>query len=224
MQIRKDILKDAAYDLRFLLNRKYRKKGALTFVSNKYVLSMHERNYLARAIHSNFISASRMDKIVNLSQITDQSLFIDGYNVLITLESIIRGDYDSIISCDDGVIRDINAIFGKYKCNKTTESSLNNILSLINEYKPLNVTFLFDKQVSFSGKLANLIRNLFRVYGLEWEVTLSKNVDFELVKLANARNGIVATSDGIIIDKVNKIIDLPFYFLKKSKISIKRSF
>lgn len=224
MQIRKDVLKDAAYDLRFLLNRCYRKKGALNFVSNKYVLSTCERNYLARAVHSNSISASRMDKIVNLSKIKDQSLFIDGYNVLISYESIISGNYESIILCDDGVIRDLNAVFGRYKCNKMTANSLNSILSLINEYKPLNTTFLFDKQVSFSGKLANFTRKILKIYGLKGEVILSKNVDFDIVKLENARNGIVATSDGIIIDKVNRIIDLPFYFLKKSKISIKRSF
>ena len=39
------LLNNAAYDLKFLLNRGYRKKGALNFVSNKYLLNKDERNY-----------------------------------------------------------------------------------------------------------------------------------------------------------------------------------
>lgn len=224
MQIRKNILKEAAYDLRFLLNRGYRKKNALTFVSNKYLLHLNERNYLARSIFSSSKSSSRMEKIIDISLIEGQILLVDGYNVLITVESLCRDDYNFLILCDDGIIRDLNAVFGKYKFNENTERALKNIITLIKEYKPLKVKFFFDKQVSFSGKLANLTEEIIHYYGLKGEAVLSKNVDFEIIKVANSQRGIVATSDSIIMDKVDKIVDLPSCFLNMKKISIKRCF
>lgn len=224
MQIRKNILKEAAYDLRFLLNRGYRKKNALTFVANKYLLNLDERNYLARSIFSSSRSVSRMEKIIDVSLIEGQILLVDGYNVLITVESLCRDDFNFLILCDDGIIRDLNAVFGKYKFNENTERALKNIITLIKEYKPLKVKFFFDKQVSFSGKLANLTEDVIRYYGLKGEAALSKNVDFEIIKVANSQRGIVATSDSIIMDKVDKIVDLPSCFLNMKKISIKRCF
>ena len=221
MKIREDIIKEAAFDLRFLLNRSYRNKGALAFVANKYLLSLNERNYMARCVFSDAKSASRMDKMVDISKIKGQSILVDGYNVLITSESICRKEYNSLIACDDGVIRDLNAVFGKYRINETTEIALNNILNSIKKYKPFKIKFFLDRQVSFSGKLANLTEEIIGYIGVRGEVFLSKNVDFEIIKTANAENGIVATSDGVIIDKVDRIVDLPFYFLKKLRIGVK---
>ena len=49
-------LKDASYDLKFLLNRGYRKKIALNLVANKYLLDKNGRNYLVRKVFSDFKS------------------------------------------------------------------------------------------------------------------------------------------------------------------------
>ena len=215
MQIRKDKLQDASYDLKFLLNRGYRKKNAISFVSNKYLLSKHERNYLARSIYSDITVKSRMDKILDISAINNQCILLDGYNVLITVESICKKDYESLILCNDGIIRDLNAVFGKYKFNKFTRKALDTILDVLYGYKPSRIIFLFDKQVSFSGKLAKMTKELMNLQKINGEVLLSNNVDFELVKIAKIEKCVVFTSDSVIIDKVTKIVDLPFYLLQK---------
>ncbi|HML04217.1 MAG TPA: DUF434 domain-containing protein [Methanobacterium sp.] len=209
------MVKDAAYDLRFLLNRNYKKKGALAFVANKYLLSLDERNYVARCVFSDSKSAFRKNKLVDLHEIDGNSILVDGFNVLITVESICRKDYEYLILCDDGVIRDLNAVFGKYKINEMTEIALNTILDLLKNNNPLKIDFFFDKQVSFSGKLANLTEEIMDVKELNGEAILSKNVDFEIIKIMKDKNDIVATSDGIIMDKVERIVDLSFYLLKK---------
>lgn len=213
----KNKLQEAAYDLRFLLDRGYRKKGALTFVANKYVLNKQERNYLARSVFSSSKSRERGEKIVDISKIRDQFLFVDGYNVLITVESIYTEDYNSIVLCDDMILRDLNAVFGKYKFSEVTEEALSNILDVINVYNPAFVNFFFDTPVSFSGKLANLVNKLMEDYKLRGYTILSKNVDAEIIKLSKMNNGIVATSDSVIIDKVNKVVDIPRYILEKHK-------
>ncbi|MCZ3364685.1 MULTISPECIES: DUF434 domain-containing protein [Methanobacterium] len=214
MQIEKNKLKEAAFDLRFLLNRGYRKKGALQFVANKYVLNKDERNYLARSIFSDLISKKRQEKIIDISKIKDELLLVDGYNVLITVESLYNEDYDSIILCDDMVIRDLNAVFGKYKFNNATEMALNKILDLISLYAPSYTYFFFDSPVSFSGKLAGLTKKIMAGYNLSGNICLSKTVDTEIIRLSKLKNAVVATGDSVIIDKVDRIVDIPRYILE----------
>ncbi len=189
-------LKDASYDLKFLLNRGYRKKIALNFVANKYLLDKNARNYLARKVFSTLTSFNRIIKIVDINSINNKAIFIDGYNVLITVESICNQEYDSIVMCDDGVLRDTNAIFGKYKINSHTEIALTNIINLLKHHHPKCVYFLYDSPVSKSGELAKLTNSLLKYNKLQGNAVTNKNVDYELVKLVKHHNGIVATSDG----------------------------
>ena len=214
MQIEKNKLREAAYDLRFLLNRGYRKKGALQFVANKYLLNKDERNYLARSIFSDSVSKERQGKIIDISKIEGQLLLVDGYNVLITVESLYNEDYDSIVLCDDGVIRDLNAVFGKYKLNNATEAALNKILALISAYDPSCTCFFFDSPVSFSCKLAGLTKNIMKEYNVQGNVCISKMVDTEIIRLSNLKDCIVATGDSVIIDKVDMVVDIPRYILE----------
>lgn len=213
MQIDKNKLQEAAYDLRFLLNRSYRKKGALQFIANKYVLNKDERNYLARSVFSELKSKERQEKIIDISGIKDQFLLVDGYNVLITVESLYNEEYDSIILCDDGIIRDLNVVFGKYKLSDATERALNNILAVISSYSPSYLCLFFDSPVSFSGMLSGLTKKVMEEYNLQGNVCLSKMVDTEIIRLSKLRNGIVATSDSVIIDKVDRVVDIPRHII-----------
>jgi hypothetical protein len=209
-------LKDSSYDLKFLLNRGYRKKSALNFVANKYLLDKNARNYLARKVFSTFTSFNRIIKIVGIKNINNKSIFIDGYNVLITVESICNQEYDSIVMCDDGVLRDTNAIFGKYKINSHTEIALTNIINLLKDHNPKCVYFLYDSPVSKSGELAQLTNSLLKYNKLQGNAIINKNVDYELVKLVKHHKGIVATSDGAVMDRVENVLDIPSEILKKS--------
>ncbi len=210
-------LEDAAYDLKFLLNRGYRKKVALNLVANKYLLNRDARNFLVRKVYSNEKITERLLKIVNIVNIRNKTVFIDGYNVLITVESISNHDYDSIVICDDGVLRDINAVFGKYKISSSTEVALNNIISILHKNDPACINFLYDSPVSKSGELAKLTNNLIKTHGLKGIAVTEKNVDFKLVKLSKKFDGIVATSDGAVMDKVKHVLDIPYWICKTLK-------
>jgi len=214
MHIEDKRIEEAAYDLRFLLNRKYRKKNALEFVSNKYLLNKQERNLLSRSVFSRVKSAERKDKLLKIKDIRGKLLILDGYNVLITVESILRQDMDSVILCDDGVIRDLKAVFGKYKFNSSTEPALIYIFNLIAKFKPLEVIFFLDSPVSLSGKLAILVESIMDEKGINGEVKLSKSVDMDIKALAKGANVIVATGDSAILDKADKIVDIPRHILK----------
>jgi hypothetical protein len=211
------LLKGAAYDLKFLLNRGYRKKGALNFVSNKYLLNKDERNYLFRRTISDSKSISRKEKIISIDEIVERNIFVDGYNVLITSEIIINQEYDSLVMCDDGVLRDLKAVFGKYRMDGHTEKVIQTVLNLINQHQPLFTNFLFDSPVSKSGELAKLTNSILEVKGVQGRAETVRNVDYELVKRSKASCGVVATSDGVIMDRVENILDIPYWFCMENK-------
>lgn len=198
-----------------MLNQNYRKKVALNFVANHYLLNKNCRNYLARSVFSDSVSQSRKSKLVNLEDIKDSILFLDGYNVIITVESILNND--KIVLADDGIIRDTQAVFGKYKFREITISALTLIFDFISIHRPKNIEFYLDKQVSFSGKLAHEIETMLKNYDLNGRTILSNNVDYHLVQECSKSICIIGTSDGVIVDNVEKIVDIPHLILKKLK-------
>ncbi len=213
----KNTLKNAAYDLKFLLNRGYRKKVALNLVANKYLLNKDGRNYLVRKVFSNKKSRDRFLKITDINNINDKTIFIDGYNVLISVETICNQEFGSLIMCDDGIIRDIKAVFGKYKTSTSTNTALDYIIKFLDKHNPACIYFLYDSQVSKSGELASHTDNLIKTNRLNGTAVTYKNVDFELVKHSKDFGGIVATSDGVVIDKVDYVLDIPYWICKTLK-------
>jgi hypothetical protein len=207
-------LKDATKDLKYLLDRGYRKKIALNFVGNHYLLNQNERNYLGRCVFSEITSQMRQDKITNIKSISGNTVFIDGYNVLITVETILINP-EKLIIAQDGLVRDTSAVFGKYKIKKETIKSMNLILNTLKTHKPSFVKFYLDKQVSFSGELVKMIIKFLESHEIPGNAVVSQNVDYELVQEWKEKGGLVATSDGAVIDKVNNIIDIPLVIIKK---------
>ncbi|MGA2675847.1 MAG: DUF434 domain-containing protein [Methanobacterium sp.] len=216
-------LQNASNDLRFLLNRGYRKVMAIDFVGNHYLLNKKERNFLNRTVFSQAKSRSRKSKVIPICKIKGNTLLIDGYNILITIESICSNE-DSLIISDDGVMRDVNAVFGKYKFKEITENALNAIVSLIRVYQPKDVKVFYDKPVSYSGKLAKLTGRIMENHGIIGNAETAVNVDYQLIKLYHKTSGVVATSDGIIMDKVDYILDIPCYIykIKKKNLSLSK--
>ena len=118
--------------------------------------------------------------------------------------------------CDDGVLRDLKAVFGKYHMSQSTEKALKILMSLIKDYKPDFVKFLYDSPVSRSGELAGLTDSLLKNYEINGTAVTRRNVDYELVKESKLEDGIVASSDGAIIDKVDSIVDIPYWILARN--------
>lgn len=204
----------AINDLRYLLNRGYKKSISVNFIGNHYLLNKTERNLLYRIVYSQETVQSRKSKLISLSKIKDNIILIDGFNVLITLESIFVED-NSIIFCDDGVIRDVNAVFGKYKFKDITDNAINSIIRFLKLYQPKTLKFFYDTPVSYSGKLAKLTEQIMMNHEISGTAETVNNVDYKLIELSKQIQGIVATSDGIIMDKVDFILDVPFHVMKK---------
>lgn len=208
---------EAKEDFRYLLNRGFPRTGALKFVGDHYLLDETQRNYLNRTIFSHQKMESRKSKLILLSNIRDKCVLVDGYNVLITTESVCNGEDEFLADCDDGVTRDIKAVFGKYKENETTIEALNSIISLLKIFKPEKVLFFYDNPVSLSGELARTTNEILKSHDVPGDAQTATNVDHEIIQLSRDKNSVVATSDGIIIDKVHQVLDIPAYVSRVRK-------
>jgi len=192
-------MRDASEDLKYLLNRGYKKTSALTFVCNHYQLPAEDRHFLARAVFSDDTIQKTLQRKLPVEEITGKDIVIDGFNVLITVEAILKNE---VILCDDSVVRDTQGVFGKYKISERTTEALEDIFSLLNLYPPETCVFYFDKQVSHSGEVCALVRN-------NYPCNLVRHVDLTISRL----NRITATSDSVLIQKLDHFIDIPFEIL-----------
>jgi len=201
---------EAAKDLRYLLERGYHRESALRLIVDKHQLSTKQRLLLYRAVYDSSTAAKHKQKIVTADKIKDSKLAIDGYNVLITVESGLRGGL--LVLCDDGFIRDISAVHGKYRIASTTEKALSLIIEAVREMKPAEASFFFDAQVSKSGELASHVRRTLKHSGLSGSAYAVRQADVS----AKDFGDIIATSDSVLISKARSVFDLAGEILGKN--------
>lgn len=195
------MIKKAIADIRYLLDRGYPQKSVIEFVGNHYRLNEKTRLLISRTVLPHAVSEERRKKFLPCYEIANSRVMIDGYNIIIGMESIL--DKKAYV-CDDGVIRDIKGVFRNYQPSDKTEKAINLILDFLKEHNPAYICFLLDSQMSRSGLLAEYLRNKIREKELKGDARTSKHVDYDL---KNSED-IVVSSDGIIIDGSKKVVNL----------------
>jgi hypothetical protein len=198
----------AIKDTRFLLKRGYNRESCVRFVGDHYLLHKIERLMLYRGVYDDEHAKKHANKHGAINSIRGKKLAVDGYNVLITIESILLEK--NLIFCDDGFVRDLSAIHGKYEQTELTKRTLKKIVDLTASYAPKEVIFFYDAQASMSGKLASLTRIMIKEAELNGDAKAVKQADLEVLKFGE----VVASSDAVLIDKAEKVIDFAEEFLK----------
>jgi len=208
MKINLPKLKEAGRDLFYLLNKGYPKQNSLDLVGNRYNLNSDLRHILHRAIFSKDELRMRKEKLISPSEIKDKVLGIDGYNVLITIESAIKRKI--VILCKDGLVRDISGVSKKYRISKSTLKALNLIFETLVNYRPKRIIFYFDSPMSKSGELASLVREKIKEFKLNGESFAVNVPEKYLMNLSY-----VSTSDYAIVDKVKNVFDLAGFIVRR---------
>ena len=193
-------LEKAAYDIRYLIDRGYPQKSAVGFVCSHYRLDLKASYLLSRTVLAREVAERRREKFLPCSKIEGSSIVIDGYNIIIGMESILE---KKAYLCDDGVIRDIKGAFRSFKVSSNTEEAVGLMLEFLKELKPENVVFLLDAQISKSGMLARILREKLVAAGLRGDARTSRHVDYDLKRCGE----IVASSDGVIIDEAERVVN-----------------
>jgi len=203
----------AITDIRYLLDRGYPRKGAITFVCNHYRLDIKWRYVFTRVVFGRDTIQNRREKTVKCEDLDGEVVLVDGYNVLIGVESALKGE--PVYLCDDGFLRDIRGVFRNYRCSGLTERAMNEILVVLTGFAPFRVEFLFDSQISKSGEMARWVEKKLKDVGLTGVARTSRHVDHDLKQ----SNGIIATADGSIIDEVPKAVNIQACVLEQLNIS-----
>jgi hypothetical protein len=195
-------LQQAAQDFRYLLNRGYPRDASLSLVGNRYDLPRAARQLLHRGVFADAVAQARRAKLKPLSALTGQPLALDGHNVLITLESALKGRV--LLLADDGFIRDVAQLSRAYRDSPTTRQALTLLADYIARHRPGPLTILFDAPMKRSGELAEQTRQIFAAQGLTADAQAVPVPERELLTFA----GPVATSDTHLIDAQDSIVDL----------------
>lgn len=190
-------LRNAYCDLNDLLTKGYAINAALNLVGNHYCLNKRQQDALRRSTASQLqidrIKANEIDK----SSVKDKTILIDGFNLIISIESALSGAY--IFKCADGTFRDLSGVHGTYKRVKQTNLALQLIGETLQLLEPEKVVWILDKPVSNSGRLKMLILKTALELNNKWEVILDNNPDTYIVD----KKKVAISADGWIIERVN---------------------
>lgn len=190
-------------DYRYLRWKGYPEKASLKLVGDRHRLSRVERNTLFRGVIPDEIAAARKQKLVAPANVQGQSLGIDWYNVLITVESFLRGL--PLFISDDGIIRDSSATHGSYRRTGLTDRALDAIIDALRALAPGGVDAFLDSPIAFSGQMAEEARDRLSRLSIPFHVTLEHSADYPL----KSYSGVVASSDSVVLDCAAYVLDLP---------------
>ncbi len=196
------ILRQAAADFCWLLNRDYPPTASLALVGNRYQLDQRQRMALARFACSDAKRDSRRDRCCTLTRVRGQTVWLDGFNVLTTVEAALAGAV--VLVGRDGSLRDLAGMHGTYRKVEETEPALRLIGRALAESGAGPCRWYFDSPVSNSGRLKTVLLSLAAIEGWTWEVELVANPDPLLKQAAT----IVATADSIILDACGSWLNL----------------
>ena len=195
-------LSSAVRDFSLLLTKGYSQKSSLKLVGDHFSLTQRQRLAVLRSSCSDQQLKIRKQKQIQLTDIRSNQLIIDGYNLLITIESAISQAV--VLCCRDQCCKDLASVHGTYREVTETIPALELTGRFLEDYKIKNVYWLLDKPVSNSGKLKKIILNIAEKNKWNWKVELLNNPDSLLIESDN----IIATSDSAVLDKCKRWINL----------------
>ncbi|RMG00950.1 MAG: DUF434 domain-containing protein [Planctomycetota bacterium] len=187
-------LRTAAVDFCYLLDRGYAEPSALKLVGDRYALRARQRTALARACCTTEAVTARTRRVLDPSLLAGRELWIDGYNLLTTIEAALAGGV--LLVGRDGTLRDLASVHGSYRKVAETEPALRHIGAHIADLKPARVVWLLDRPVSNSGRLAALIREVGTECVPPWTVRLEDSPD----RILRGSPHAIVTADSGILD------------------------
>lgn len=201
------IFTEAVDDLSYLLTRGYADHSALEIVGNRYQLNKRQRNAILRASVGQQEITGRNQTACQATDLVKETIEIDGFNLLILLESALSGAY--LFKGRDGLYRDISSVHGSYKRVVKTEEAIHLVGDVLKAMKVEKVHWYFDQPVSNSGRLKTRLLEISESHQYNWEVTLVYDPDKVLAKSEN----IVVSSDGWILDHATRWFNLGAYLI-----------
>ncbi len=197
-----DRLREAVKELSWLLSRGYSIEASNDLVGDHHQLTSRQRLAVARIACSEEEVRKREAKRVPLSAIEGKTVVIDGFNLLITLETALGGGV--VFACVDGCCRDLSSVYGSYSIVEETRAAITAMGRTLEHAAPEKVVWLFDRPVSNSGRVAALVRDIAHEHNWPFEAELTDGTDGILAKSPE----IVVTCDSAILERCEQWCNL----------------
>lgn len=187
-------LRTAVRDMSWLLSRSYASPSSLKLVGDRYELTDRQRTAVARSACSDDALGRRVQRWVAVRHLAGEELLVDGYNLLITIESALAGGV--VLAGRDTTYRDLASMHGSYRTMEETLPALGLIGQALAELDVPAVRWLLDAPVSNSGRLRAAMLELAAARRWRWSVDLVADPDKELA----VSGRIIVTSDSAVLD------------------------
>jgi hypothetical protein len=197
--------KAAIHDYSYFLEKRYPERAILELVATRYSLDHFERSILYRGITKKDVAEKRKNKLITIEQLNNRTLHIDLFNVLFTIAAYLRGF--PVYIAQDGFLRDASESHGKGEWEVHLARSLDLLMAFIDETGTREAILYIDNILEFGPAVAEKIRELVKTRQPGISIISDLSPDH---LLKSATNGIIATSDSIIIDRSGlQVLDLP---------------
>ncbi|MHC4570950.1 MAG: DUF434 domain-containing protein [Planctomycetota bacterium] len=195
-------LRSAIADFSLLLTKGYAEKSSLKLVGDRFSLTERQRLAIMRSACSDQELKSREKREIKITEVANQAVVIDGYNILITIEAAMSGGV--IFKGRDGCLRDLASIHGTYRKVSETIPAVQLIGEFLKENSISDCLWLLDSPVSNSGRLKTLIGELASENEWDWEIELLTSPDAKLIRTDLT----VASSDSVVLDNCKRWVNL----------------
>jgi hypothetical protein len=185
-------------DVCWLLDRGYAWRSALALVGDRHRLVQRQRLAVARCACSVEQRDRRWEHRVDPAAFTGSELWIDGYNLLITVESALSGGM--VLVGRDGCCRDMASVHGTYRAVVETVRAAELVGKAAADWGVGRCRWLLDRPVGNSGRLKATLEEVARRYDWPWEVSLEVSPDRSL----GDASAIVASSDSVVLDRCER--------------------
>jgi hypothetical protein len=180
------------------LGRGYPHDSALKLVGDRYELLARQRTAVSRGCCGESDAGRRQSRQVVAERLFGASLWVDGYNVLTTVEAALAGGV--LLAARDGTFRDMASMHGSYRKVAETVPALDLLGCTIATLGVVECRWLLDQPVSNSGQLKGIIEEMAAARGWRWRVELSPDPDRVLVETETPSGVVAATADSAILD------------------------
>jgi hypothetical protein len=187
-------LREAASHLSWLLSRGYAQRSSLKLVGDRFGLVERQRRAVLRSSCSDAARTDRAARRVEAAHLLHQTIQIDGFNLLTTVEAALAGGV--LLLGRDGALRDMASMHGNYRKVDETRPALELIGRFCERAGVSGCHWWLDQPVSNSARLRTIMLDLAEEHGWRWQITLHPDPDRPLCHT----DQIVASADAAILD------------------------
>ena len=189
-------------ELSWLLSRGYASPSALKLVGDRYQLKLRQRQAVLRCACSDEAMNQRLATLEPLSAIRNQTIWLDGYNVLTTVEAALGSAM--VLIGRDGVARDLQSVHGTYRKVAQTRPAAIAIGRVLADAGAAEVRWLLDQPVSNSGRLKTALVDIATEHQWPWHVELAPDPDAML----GEQTQLIASADSVVLDAAHRWVNL----------------